>query len=234
MGERPGHLWGKPTLLNRCDSRVAPVYAGVALAVLLAFGNGFGQTEEYVLKAGDVIAVSVVEHAEFSGRHKIRPDGRINYPVIGEIEVGSLTCAQLVKIMQGKLSAYVNNPVVSVSIEAYYANKVYIIGDVRTPGQFEIYEPMDVLRVIAMAGGLNSTRTRHVKIIRADGTVVPVNMDDFYKTGTKRTKNHIMYPGDTLYIPASVTVPWALISTILSVISTSLTIFLIVSSLGSR
>ena len=46
-----------------------------------------GQMQEYILQAGDVIAVNVVEHPEFSGRHKIRPDGRINYPVIGEVEV---------------------------------------------------------------------------------------------------------------------------------------------------
>jgi len=83
----------------------------------------FGETEEYILQPGDIISINVVEHPEFSGRNKIRPDGRINYPVIGEIDVASLTCAQLVKIMQGKLSSYVNNPVVSVSIEEYYANK---------------------------------------------------------------------------------------------------------------
>ncbi|MBD3343652.1 MAG: hypothetical protein GF401_01165, partial [Chitinivibrionales bacterium] len=37
----------------------------------------YGETEEYVLQPGDVITINVVEHPEFSGRHKIRPDGRI-------------------------------------------------------------------------------------------------------------------------------------------------------------
>ena len=59
----------------------------VAAMVVMLCANAAGEGEEYVLKPGDVISVDVVEHAEFSGRHKIRPDGRINYPVIGELDV---------------------------------------------------------------------------------------------------------------------------------------------------
>ncbi|NLG18613.1 MAG: hypothetical protein GX556_14875, partial [Fibrobacter sp.] len=112
------------------------------------FLQTYGDTQEYILQAGDVISINVVEHPEFSGRHKIRPDGRINYPVIGEIDVASLTCAQLVKIMQGKLLSYVNNPVISVSIEAYYANKIFVIGAVSKAGEYQIYEPIELVKVI--------------------------------------------------------------------------------------
>ncbi len=176
------------------------------------------------LEAGDVISIHVVEHPEFSGRHKIRPDGRINYPVIGEIDVASLTCAQLVKIMQGKLSSYVNNPVVSVSIEAYYANKIFIIGDVQRAGEYQIYEPIDVLKAIAMCGGLRNTRAKLIKIIRADGSVVDINVKALLSGGGERT---LLYPGDTLYIPDTFTIPWGLISTILSI--TSITVLIVVN-----
>ncbi len=204
------------------------------LAALSIAAAAFGQVEEYVLKPGDVISINVVEHPEFSGRHKIRPDGRINYPVIGEVEVASLTCAQLVKIMQGKLTSYVNNPVVSVSIEAYYANKIYIIGEVRSPGEYEIYEPLDVIKALAMSGGLTSSKTRAAKIIRADGSVTEVSLQQLYQAGSKTNRNRTLYPGDTIYIPPSLNVPWAAISTVLSVVQTSLTIFMLVISLGSR
>ncbi|MDD5674438.1 MAG: polysaccharide biosynthesis/export family protein, partial [Chitinivibrionales bacterium] len=165
--------------------------------------------------------------------HKIRPDGRINNPVTGEVEVASLTCAQLVKIMQGKLASYVNNPVVSISIEAYYANKIFIIGDVHSSGEFQIYEPIDVMKAIAMCGGFNKPKVTSIKIIRADGTIITINMKDFWGTGSKRDNaKYLLYPGDTLYVPVSFEVPWGLISTILTVISLSLTIFLTVGSLG--
>ena len=170
----------------------------------------FGEGTEYVLQPGDVIAISVVEHPEFSGRHKIRPDGRINYPVIGEIDVATLTCAQLVKIMQGKLSSYINNPVISVSIEAYYANRIFVIGHVMKAGEYEIYEPVDVLKVIAMCGGLY-LKVKIIKIIRTDGTVVSVPMGEIWNNNSKYdNKKYLLYPGDTMYVPESFQIPWAL------------------------
>jgi polysaccharide export outer membrane protein len=193
----------------------------------------FGEAEEYVLQPGDVISISVVEHPEFSGRHKIRPDGRVNYPVIGELEVASLTCAQLVKIMQGKLSSYVNNPVVSISIEDYYSNKIYIIGAVRQAGQFQIYEPIDVLKAVAMCGGLNNQKTKVIKIIRADGTTVSVDVKKLWGTEGKRDmKQYVLYPGDTMYVPESFEIPWNLIYIIMSTIAITLSVFVAVNSLS--
>lgn len=190
------------------------------------------EVEEYVLQAGDVISINVVEHPEFSGRHKIRPDGRINYPVVGEIDIASLTPAQLVKIMQGKLASYVNNPVVSVSIEAYYANKIFIIGDVIRSGEFEIYEPIEIIKALAMCGGPRNRKVKEIKIIRSDGTVVNVSLKDFWSSGSK--EKYILYPGDTLYVPDSFQVPWGLISTVLGVVSVGFSIVLSINSLTSK
>lgn len=192
----------------------------------------FAEVQEYVLQAGDVISIHVVEHPEFSGRHKIRPDGRINYPVVGEIDVASLTCAQLVKIMQGKLASYVNNPVVSISIEAYYANKIFIIGDVTRSGEYQIYEPIDVIKALAMCGGLKSRRVKIVKIIRADGTVIDIATKELFSAGTK--EKYTLYPGDTLYVPESFQMPWGLMSTILSIVSVGLIIVLNINALTNR
>ncbi len=203
------------------------------LSLLMALHTCFGEAEEYILQPGDVISISVVEHPEFSGRHKIRPDGRVNYPVIGEIEVASLTCAQLVKIMQGKLSSYVNNPVVSVSIEEYYSNKIYIIGAVRQAGQFQIFEPLDVMKAIAMCGGLSNPKAKAIKIIRADGTIVTVDARKIWNSEGKRdTKQYLLYPGDTMYVPESFEIPWTLILVILEVASLSLGLFLTINALG--
>jgi len=204
------------------------------LVIFAAFaGNIFAEVEEYILQPGDVISVNVVEHPEFSGRHKIRPDGRINYPVIGEIDVAKLTCAQLVKIMQGKLSSYVNNPVVSVAIEAYYANKIYVIGDVIHGGEFQIYEPIDILKVIAMCGGLKNNKTKGIKIIRSDGTVISVNTAELWGTAKYDSKKYILYPGDTMYVPESFQIPWSVVSIILSVINVSLQVVVMMTRLSS-
>jgi polysaccharide export outer membrane protein len=204
-----------------------------SISLLLFSTACFGEAEEYILQPGDVISISVVEHPEFSGRHKIRPDGRVNYPVIGEIEVASLTCAQLVKIMQGKLSSYVNNPVVSISIEDYYSNKIYIIGAVRQAGQFQIYEPIDVLKAVAMCGGLNNPKVKTLKIIRADGTILSVDVKKLWGTEGKRdTKQYVLYPGDTMYVPESFEIPWNAIYIIMSTIAITLSVFVAINALS--
>ena len=197
------------------------------------FSAAHAESEEYILQPGDVISINVVEHPEFSGHHKIRPDGRINYPVIGELEIASLTCAQLVKIMQGKLSSYINNPVVSVSIEAYYANKIFVIGAVARTGEYQIYEPIDALKVIAMCGGLSNPGLPQIKIVRADGSVIPIPMKELMSFEGKRdAKRYLLYPGDTLFVPESFGIPWGMITTVLWVISVSLGIILAFNALS--
>ena len=180
--------------------------------------------------------MSVVEHPEFSGRHKIRPDGRINYPVIGEVDVASLTPAQLVKIMQGKLTTYINNPVVSVSIEAYYANKIYTMGAIRRTGEIQIYEPLDVLKAIAIAGGLSDEKAKIVKIIRADGTIIDVDLQQLRGDNAKRrdVNKWILYPGDTLYAPARFRVPWGPYNMVLGTITTTISFVLLITTLSRR
>jgi polysaccharide biosynthesis/export protein len=206
------------------------------MAVLIAVvcTGSFGEGEEYILQPGDVISVNVVEHPEFSGRHKIRPDGRINYPVIGELDVASMSCAQLVKIMQGKLAPYVNNPVVSISIESYYANKIFIIGDVNRAGEYEIYEPVEIIKAVAMSGGLKNPKAKWAKIIRGDGTVISVNLADLFsgKISKRESAKYLLYPGDTMYIPESMLINWGMISTILSIVLISMQIAIYSTSLS--
>ncbi len=199
--------------------------------LLLIVLSGYSQIQEYVLQPGDVISIHVVEHPEFSGRHKIRPDGRINYPVVGEVDVSSLTCAQLVKIMQGKLSSYVNNPVVSVSIEAYYANKIFVIGDVQRSGEYQIYEPIELIKAIAMCGGLRNKRVKIIKIIRADGSVVDVQTKSLLAGEGER---YLLYPGDTMYVPEGFRIPWGMMTTILSATHITLTIVLTITTLAGK
>jgi polysaccharide export outer membrane protein len=219
-------------IVLQAGSTMKKSFAVFFVFLFASIGFSAPQTQEYVLQAGDVISVQVVEHPEFSGRHKIRPDGRINYPVIGEIEVASLTCAQLVNIMERKLASYVNNAVVSVSIEAYYANKIYIIGDVQSTGQFEIYEPVDIQKALAMCGGLKNLKVKSIKIIRADGSITDIPASKIWTSEVKRTS--LLYPGDTMYVPETFTIPWAAISTVLSIISMSLTITLTIITLSSN
>jgi polysaccharide export outer membrane protein len=114
--------------------------------------------------------------------------------------------------------------VASVSIEAYYANKIFAIGDILKPGEYQIYEPIDVLKAIAMCGGLRNSKVKIIKIIRGDGTIISVNLKDLWQNTSKYdTRKYLLYPGDTIFIPESFQMPWGLIASILTIISVSLT-----------
>jgi polysaccharide export outer membrane protein len=184
---------------------------------------------EYVLRPGDVIQIKVVDHDEFTQKAKIRPDGKINYPVIGEINVSGLTSAQLVKIMEEKLAPYINNVVVSVSIESYFSNKIFIIGDVYRSGEHKIFEPIDVVKALALAGGLKNSKTNMLRIVRADGDVINVELQKFFKKkSAAELENYTLYPGDTLYVPERFKIPWSALAVIVGIANILLQMYVII------
>ncbi len=221
------HLYSTGKILTAMPIQNLIAYAFICLLTVTSAASA--QQETYKLQPGDVISINVVEHPEYSARHKIRPDGNINYPVLGEIKVSSLSCAELAKMMEEKLTSYINNPMVSVAVEKYYANKIYIIGNVRNPGRFEIYEPVTILNALAMCGGLTKKNASLVKIIKKSGEMKDVNLKTSFTA--QNSDLPMLYPGDTLYVPSPFSVPWGLIATIVSIISSSIMIVVNVNRL---
>lgn len=201
---------------------------GALALILLGSVCSWAVVNEYVLRPGDVISINVVEHEEFSQKAKIRPDGRINYPLVGEIEVAGLTSAQLVKVMEEKLAPYVNNVVVSISIDAYFSNKIFIIGAVNRSGEYQIFEPIDVMKALALAGGILNPKLKTVRVVRASGEVTSLKMEDFWqKKGGREKEKYLLYPGDTLYVPESFRVPWTIMATIFSMLNIMVNIWVL-------
>ncbi len=171
---------------------------------------------DYIIRPGDVVAIKVLEHDEFSQQVKIRPDGKINYPVIGELTVDGLTAPQLVKLMEEKLSPYINNVAVSVQIEQYYSNKIYILGAVNHSGEFKIFEPLDIMKALALCGGAKVKKVKKARIVRASGNVLDVDLTEFFNsTNVKASETYLLFPGDTLFIPETWAFPWGMTMTIL-------------------
>jgi len=203
---------------------------------LVAFSSLFA-LEDYILRPGDVIAIKVIEQPEYSQKAKIRPDGKINYPIIGEIEIAGLSAAQLQKLMEEKLAPFINNVQVSVGIEQYFANKIFILGDVRAPGEYQIFEPIDVLKALALSGGSRRSKITTVKIIRANGDVKDISISAIWAGGKKSAKQqqeYLLFPGDALFVPESFTIPWAKINTILGTITVSLSLLLFFGLISPR
>lgn len=109
---------------------------------------------EYVIAVGDVLNVRVFNQDGISGRALVRPDGRISLPFVNDVEAAGQTPALLARRLQGRLKEFINNPVVTVSLETPGSIQVSVLGEVAKPGVYAVPAGSGVLYALATAGGL--------------------------------------------------------------------------------
>lgn len=171
------------------------------------------QTREYYIDVGDVLDISVWQIPDLCKSEVIvRPDGKISFPLIGDMVVEGITITQLSNILTEKLKVYVKAPQVSIMIRRFgeMTNKVSILGEVPTPGVYRFGSPPSITEVIASAGGFTKYAViNSVMIIRGDvrdirkkPDVFKINLVDILK-GNKLSNNMFLKSNDIVYIPRS-------------------------------
>src|SRR5437879_13092279 len=103
----------------------------------------------YALRVGDLVRVEVWGHPEFSGQFVVDESGHLQYPVIGDIEVSSLTIVALRDRMRHGLEQIFKSPFVTVTP----LFRMAVLGQVRNPGLYTVNAAFSVLDVVALAGG---------------------------------------------------------------------------------
>jgi polysaccharide export outer membrane protein len=115
---------------------------------------------EYVIAPGDVLGVRVFNQEGMSGRARVRPDGKISLPFVNDVEAAGQTPAALARRLQSRLKEFINNPVVTVSLEEAGPIQVSVLGEVTHPGVFPVVSGANVLQALAAAGGLTAFADR--------------------------------------------------------------------------
>jgi polysaccharide export outer membrane protein len=150
--------------------RLCALFCGAILLVALAAGGvsaqGAGAPNaasaasvresspdmDYQLGSGDKIRVSVFGQKDLDGEYVVDGTGRVQLPLIGQIDAAGLTVAAFQREVTAKLAnGYLVNP--SVSIEVVTYRPFYIIGEVNKPGEYPYVSGMSVLNAVALAGG---------------------------------------------------------------------------------
>jgi polysaccharide biosynthesis/export protein len=96
-------------------------------------------------------------------------DGKIVFPLIGEIKVSGLTVSEIRKLLACKLTRYIRNPQVSVQVIAFNSQRVHVVGELMQPGMRPLADrPLTILDAINLCGGIsiNSADPRHIYVIR--------------------------------------------------------------------
>lgn len=106
------------------------------------------------LRPGDKVQVVVYGQDAMSGEFEVRPGGDVVVPVAGSVRAQGLTAQQLARQITNQLTGKLVSPQVTVVLSARRLPSVSVLGEVRTPGKFELREGEGVLDALARAGGL--------------------------------------------------------------------------------
>jgi polysaccharide export outer membrane protein len=147
------------------NARIAALVGGLSLSLFACGGTGpyvwadslptsASGGGDVLIADGDVLNVRVFNQEPLSTKERVRNDGRISIPVIGEITARGKRPAQLAAEIQDRLKDIVKVPSVIVTFEAGTELKVSVVGEVRNSGVFQVEPGSNVLHALAAAGGL--------------------------------------------------------------------------------
>jgi polysaccharide biosynthesis/export protein len=128
--------------------------------------------EDYPIGPGDVLTVSVPDMEELQQRKvRVSTQGIIELPLVGNVQAGGLTEAQLQDALDEKLGKFMYNPQASIFVDQYHNRQVAVIGAVTHPGLILLDSPSEtVLDVLSQAGGLTGTAADEIILIPAEQT----------------------------------------------------------------
>ena len=163
--------------------------------------------QEYKIQVGDQLDIKFFYNTELNEQVIVRPDGRISLQLIPELEVTNLTLAMLAKQLTERYAADLNQPQVTVMVREFGTQRVFVDGEVGTPGMVPILGRMTALQAISQAGGMKDTaRSTEVIVIRRGPGDAPVAFKaDLKKArdGGDLAQDVILAPLDIIYVPRS-------------------------------
>jgi polysaccharide biosynthesis/export protein len=185
----------------------SPVKAALLAGSLLLGAPAAISAESYRLNPGDVLRISVWREEGLERELLVQPDGTVSFPLAGQVAATGRTVGELEADLAAKLERYIPGPVVTVELIDARGNIVYVIGEVNSPGAFQIARPTTVMQALSQAGGLTPFAGRgRIRVVRnADGseTVVPFDYGDVADGDAPdlelRAGDVVVVPGGSLF-----------------------------------
>lgn len=191
------------------DLRSALVRAALALAACAAIAAPVqaqqpGQQAGYAVKPGDMLEISVWKEPDLQRQVLVRPDGAFSFPLVGEVDARGKTVAELNKTVSERLSRYIADAVVTISVQEIRGNKIYVIGQVNRPGEFIVNPSVNIMQALSMAGGTTPfAATNEIIVLRGQGkaqTAMAFRYPDVVR-GRNLETNIELLSGDIVVVP---------------------------------
>ncbi len=192
---------------------------GSALVLIVLFsycGNAAAMTGDYQIGEGDTLTISVWGEKDLSQSVKVRPDGKITLPAVGEVTAAGSTPNELQAYLTKRMHGLVKNPVVTVIVAEVTNNKVYVFGGGLNSGVYSLTQRTTLLQLLcqlgqqinegqqkpamASAGGVQNVDLRNAFVIR-NGKKIRQDFYDLF-VNAKMSDDIVIEPNDAIYIPA--------------------------------
>ena len=184
---------------------------------LLAFGVVVhAQVNNYIVGPQDVLMITVFDQQDLSGKFTVDADGSVSFPLIGRLKAGGLTLHEVEDGLRKALAdGFFKNPQVSVGIEQYRSQRVFVVGEVRTPGPYQLSGDMTLIEALARAGSTTEAAAGEAMIVRSKsaaasaGPILPeqqqgadvIRVDIKELQSGRLSQNALLRDGDTIFVP---------------------------------
>lgn len=170
--------------------------------------------QSYKLQAGDRLDVSVWQDDKLHRQVIVRPDGRISFPLAGHLQAAGSSLEALEARIKNRLQKFYAEALdVSVSLLASFESQIpeeeipdliYVTGEVKKPGPFEMKKPTTVLQALARSGGLGPfAAKKRIQIRRLVRDQYEVYLFDYkaVERGYDLEDNILLRDGDVIIVP---------------------------------
>jgi polysaccharide export outer membrane protein len=175
---------------------------------------------DYVVGPNDVLTITSYDQADLSGKFAVEADGTFAYPMVGRVVAGGLTLRQVEAQVKKQLKdgGFFIDPQITVSVEQYRSQKVFVVGEVRVPGPYALSGDMNLIEVLARAGSTLPSASGEVVIVHRapnqqtptppvsatvptddEANITRVNLRDL-ENGIV-SQNALLRDGDQIFVP---------------------------------
>jgi polysaccharide biosynthesis/export protein len=158
----------------------------------------------YVIGPQDVLSVVFWRDKDMSADVVVRPDGNISLPLLNEVAAAGLTPEQLRAKLTEAASKFVEDPTATVVVKEIHSRNVYITGNVAKPATYPLIGDMNVLQLIALAGGLQEyADAKNIVVIRTEGGRQQYRKFNYKDVVRQKhvEQNILLKPNDTVVVP---------------------------------
>jgi polysaccharide biosynthesis/export protein len=183
---------GNPRRTNGDPRRLCAVWVLAFIIAVPAWSAAQAGTDYYVIGPHDVLVITLWDQPDLSGRYPVNEQGVLTFPLVGSIQAGGLTLRKAEDALKKRLAGdgYFKDPKVTIAVEEYKSQRVFLVGEVKQPGTYPLTGQMTVIEILARAGSTTPQAKGDVIIIRRKSSVAVPSPAAHAGTNGRETGGH--------------------------------------------